>query len=238
MPEPSIATQQLLPTSREALRSLFEECEQCLKSAERSHYRNTRLLDCLSRLDGSDYSFSDFLKDRDAIYENSDREKNNYQPSAEHVLQYCDAGLLVTFQSLCSVGAPAVVLELQKPITNAADAEELKTAFVSYACSRNLKVHLLRELRDRVGTALAHSDTAKGADTSADISKILAKIEPKNSDITALFRFLSRNEGSGESQMSLAVQFTQGKVTRAKSLLRGVRRYVRRLNQALNDDSK
>ena len=86
MSETQLAVRQPLPASKETLRTLYDECEKCFRSAERSEYRNRRLLECLVRLrDDGDYTFESFLKDRNEIYANVNRDKIDYSPSAEHL---------------------------------------------------------------------------------------------------------------------------------------------------------
>ena len=223
-----------LPKDRTALRALHDDCVASLQSADRSRHRNERTIELYRRFGNSQIIFAELNEQVDELRANHERDQNNYAPSAEHLLPYCDPGLVVTLTSLCEVGAFAFTRSLQhNPIKDQADADKFARSHVSYTCSRKLKVYLLRDLRDRIAEALQPGSSRTAADTSADIARILAKIDPRNPDITGLQRFLERNRDSGESQRQLAIQFTDGNEKQADTLLRGLRRYRSNLTRAL-----
>jgi hypothetical protein len=86
---------------------------------------------------------------------------------------------------------------------------------------------LLRDLRKQIFEALE----SNRADTSADTADLLAEAAPRNDDIALLHLKIIREKRPGKSEISIALEFTNGAPTRAASLLRGVRRYRQRLSQ-------
>ena len=70
----------------------------------------------------------------------------------------------------------------------------------------------------RVTTQPAGADSA---DTKADNGEKL----PENLDVVRLAKFIRKNRKPGESEASLARQFTEGNATKAASLLRSLRRH-------------
>jgi hypothetical protein len=70
-----------------------------------------------------------------------------------------------------------------------------------------------------------------GADARADTLKRIARVVPRNADILKLYFKIEEESASESSQNEIAIEFTEGDVTRARSLLRGVRRFRKRLRK-------
>jgi hypothetical protein len=63
------------------------------------------------------------------------------------------------------------------------------------------------------------------ADNKADNPKKKLSAFPRNHDVLELARFIKRGQRQGRSKIDLAREFAEGNETRAKSLLRELRRY-------------
>ncbi len=146
-------------------------------------------------------------------------------PSSDLLWDYCDRTAIKVATKMTAEGAFAL-----SEAVKTADAEKIIAAYDTICHGNRLQVQSLQQLRDKLVAAI------EGADTCADIEKILLEIGPENRDVLLLHRKLLREARPGVTNIGIALDFTDNNRTRANSLLRQVRRYKQDLRSSFQGD--
>jgi hypothetical protein len=123
----------------------------------------------------------------------------------------------------------------QRDRTNPGYPERCVAAIRGVVWALAAMTEVFDELRKRVVAALDSS--ADSADTKPDSREKKPVSLPQNGDILELARLINKSAGKEGSQRAVALQFTEGNLRKAASLLRQLRRYPDLVNRSRKSSS-
>jgi hypothetical protein len=214
-----------LPKSRTILETMFKHCDICIERARNARHRSRQKIRLLFDRDDGKLSFEELRRRMQPIDEAHHRDRDTSTVEIEELWPYCEPELLAGAAAYLNQAEPAV--KGDEYVKDEQTAQEFAKATVDLGLGQKIHLIALQRLRHRIFEAIE----SERADTGADIEEFLAKIAPRNADIATLHTKLIREQGSGKSQIEIALDFTDGDRDRADHLLRGVRRYRNRLNE-------
>ena len=213
-----------LPKSRSVLVSMLTLCDECLRFADVARHRLEQKFQIGAAFGANTISAAVYDRRLASIERAQEQAADDYVPGADELWPYFDQKSLKQMQSLFEASRPdsSILGATERSSENFLGM--MAAAVVANIGAQRMHVALLKQLRFDVAKALEH------ADIRADTEKVLARSLPKNDKILALHHRLCHKRDSGESEMSIALEFTDGNRTLADTLLRGVRRHRKRMS--------
>lgn len=217
-----------LPKSRAVLETMFKQCANCLEAADRVCQLDRRKLELFLEFGDGHVGFEQLQRGLATLQAGGEELLNNYVAGTELVWPYCSPLGVARFKHFHAQGAEAIDdgLRLLASTRHATFANMVVAGYAMATHAQHLHVSLLKSLQ---GTILPALESA-GADAGADTEAFLARIHPRNDAIANLHAKLVRERDTGKAQIQIALDFTSGSRKQADSLLRGVRRYRKKLS--------
>ena len=214
-----------LPKSRAILEVMYRHCCICIERANIAIHRGAQQIRILFEWEEGKVNWDEVVKRLRSINESHQRERDIKMSDASGLWPYCEEELIAAAEENFEKGGLARI-NGAKMVTDEKTARQFARSSVLFLLGQRIHITALQDLRNRVFEALEQ----QSADTRADTESLLASAAPRNEDVALLYLKILREKGPGKSEMQIALEFTDGNRARADTLLRGVRRYKKRLS--------